>query len=656
MNRLLTYLCCFLWFIGVASAQFNGTSGIYALNNMTFGVMLQPLTIISGGTSYSTNDVLTLDCGDTFVIGTKPTVTVTSVSAGTITGISLTTPGFSTKIPSTGQAGQPNGVCNFSTTGGSGFGAVIYGAFGFNAATLNRSNSGGGGGGGSPGGNIGDLQTNAGGGAFGAITPSSGVNTALPLSVNVASGFATLNGSITAGHCLTWGPGIADAGAACNSGGGGSFLPLSGGTLTGELNLTASTTGASGLNLAPGTAPTSPVNGDLWTTSTGVFSRVNGATVGPFAASGGAIPLTVTDSTHTVAGVGSITVNGAIVSGTSPNAIITTSAAGLPTAIYSTHALLISGVTTPAGPFTVTQQGFYASGDGGAITYNWNASSFCAGNTTGSPATAAGDGIVCILPSGQAKTSPGRYLIQPTNPLDVRAVGMAPGGQDNAPFISALMLAQAPVSGLGYDVNFNGVVGTPTTTYYFSQAFVNYRNANYHCTGAATSLLFAPSADGFIEEDGENSPDGQSGGGKIEGCRINQLGSGIGFGDPHAPNTITTATFGFPVGGVGGTIPTPSWHIGDGIIAYSGDTGFYPSTAVLTVPIGTTVTNVVGTTLTLSGSGIVPAFGNSNDTKATATFTQTSTNNFSQRRYFTCRPKHIRLHDGQHVYRSSVLG
>jgi hypothetical protein len=46
---------------------------------------------------------------------------------------------------------------------------------------------------------------------------------------------------------------------------------------------TAPTTGAAGFNLPHGTAPTVPVNGDTWTTTTGMFVRINGATVGPFA-------------------------------------------------------------------------------------------------------------------------------------------------------------------------------------------------------------------------------------------------------------------------------------------------------------------------------------------------------------------------------------
>jgi hypothetical protein len=50
----------------------------------------------------------------------------------------------------------------------------------------------------------------------------------------------------------------------------------------GKLNTVATASGAAGLNLPHGTAPSSPTNGDLWSTTTGFFGRVNGATVGPF--------------------------------------------------------------------------------------------------------------------------------------------------------------------------------------------------------------------------------------------------------------------------------------------------------------------------------------------------------------------------------------
>ncbi len=46
----------------------------------------------------------------------------------------------------------------------------------------------------------------------------------------------------------------------------------------------AATTAKSSLRAPHGTAPSSPVNGDIWTTTSGLFARINGSTVGPFTA------------------------------------------------------------------------------------------------------------------------------------------------------------------------------------------------------------------------------------------------------------------------------------------------------------------------------------------------------------------------------------
>lgn len=49
--------------------------------------------------------------------------------------------------------------------------------------------------------------------------------------------------------------------------------------LNGCLITTASASGSAGFNLPHGAAPTSPVNGDMWTTAAGgLFVRINGAT------------------------------------------------------------------------------------------------------------------------------------------------------------------------------------------------------------------------------------------------------------------------------------------------------------------------------------------------------------------------------------------
>ena len=78
------------------------------------------------------------------------------------------------------------------------------------------------------------------------------------------------------------------------------------------------------LNIPHGVAPTTPVNGDVWTTTTGIFVRINGTTYGPLADNGpGATASTLTglqvgaggsaatwsrsDHQHTVAGVVDLT-------------------------------------------------------------------------------------------------------------------------------------------------------------------------------------------------------------------------------------------------------------------------------------------------------------------------------------------------------------
>jgi hypothetical protein len=65
----------------------------------------------------------------------------------------------------------------------------------------------------------------------------------------------------------------------------------------GRLTPPASTTTEAGLNLGQGTAPSSPVNGDLWITSGGLYARYGGSTVGPFGTGSGT--GTVTSSGYT---------------------------------------------------------------------------------------------------------------------------------------------------------------------------------------------------------------------------------------------------------------------------------------------------------------------------------------------------------------------
>jgi len=63
----------------------------------------------------------------------------------------------------------------------------------------------------------------------------------------------------------------------------------------------SSAVGGAGLNIPHGVAPTTPVNGDAWTTTAGLFARINGTTVGPF-------PQNAASVTAYSTGTGTITV------------------------------------------------------------------------------------------------------------------------------------------------------------------------------------------------------------------------------------------------------------------------------------------------------------------------------------------------------------
>ena len=74
------------------------------------------------------------------------------------------------------------------------------------------------------------------------------------------------DGAVTLGSSFGTGTGALYAGA---------------GTFTGLLTTVASATGSAGLRIPHGAAPSSPVNGDIWTTTAGLYVRINGVTIGP---------------------------------------------------------------------------------------------------------------------------------------------------------------------------------------------------------------------------------------------------------------------------------------------------------------------------------------------------------------------------------------
>jgi len=115
--------------------------------------------------------------------------------------------------------------------------------------------------------------------SVGALETGAGAHDALSV-----TGASTLTGAVTA-------PSASNAiriGALCNmttppaigatSPNTGKFTTLQ---ATGKITGPAGTSSGAPLNIPQGGAPSAPVNGDIWTTSAGIFIRINGATVGP---------------------------------------------------------------------------------------------------------------------------------------------------------------------------------------------------------------------------------------------------------------------------------------------------------------------------------------------------------------------------------------
>jgi hypothetical protein len=119
------------------------------------------------------------------------------------------------------------------------------------------------------------------------------------------------------------------------------------------LQVNASSGSAAAINIPHGTTPTSPANGDCWTTTAGFFCRVNGATVGPYssttgtvssvAVSGGTTGLTT--SGGPITGSGTITLGGTL-SATNGGTGLTSLGTGVATWLGAPSSANIAAATT----------------------------------------------------------------------------------------------------------------------------------------------------------------------------------------------------------------------------------------------------------------------------------------------------------------------
>ena len=253
-----------------------------------------------------------------------------------------------------------------------------------------------------------------------------------------------------------------------------------------------------------------------------------------------------------------------------------------PLTIYSTHAAL-AATGTPTGPWTVAQQGFYAPGDNGAAVYQWDATSFCA---SGEPA----DGLVCILPSGQSPSTPGRYLLPIANGIDAAQIGFKSDGSDNAPLVHTLstILSHYPATPVHFPINPAYI----TTNYWFSEPLELTTTTTVTCGDCyrqyvfpPVNLAFTPGVSG-VRVEGYPVPGFDGNGstlGGLNGCGVIGTGfwsnpvAGATYGSPVIPNTRITTPSALANGAIQ---PEPHPAIGDGMAIFSGPGYWYFSGSI----------------------------------------------------------------------------
>lgn len=152
---------------------------------------------------------------------------------------------------------------------------------------------------------------------------------------------------------------------------GAAPLLVTGGAMSGPLVTAASLTSAAGLNLPQGAAPTSPNNGDLWTTSAGIYVQINGSTVGPLSSglpafgTGSAQAVSITSAntgfantlnasnTGTLATTGTAAAVSATLAG-GVNLVMQATGGATPIGTITAHASLTGGLTISVGAGSLT--------------------------------------------------------------------------------------------------------------------------------------------------------------------------------------------------------------------------------------------------------------------------------------------------------------
>lgn len=269
------------------------------------------------------------------------------------------------------------------------------------------------------------------------------------------------------------------------------YTPINqaGGTMTGRLVTTPSTVNRAGFGIPLGVAPSTPVDGDMWLTTSGIFVQVNGSTVGPLTSSAG---FSLLVGTTPISGG---TSNGLIYNSSGKlgnlasanNGVVVTDGGGVP----SVASTLPSGLTIPTPVLSGLSTGTCANGIG-IDSGNHAIKTPCSSVAVGSTSVTSGTSGAFLYNNGGtlANASPATKSDQQTGTSTTAVV--TPSQQqshDSAAKAWAYVTQSAGTYTLVANYNVASVSKTSTgrLTVNLTTAFAN---ANFACTATPDGTRF----------------------------------------------------------------------------------------------------------------------------------------------------------------------
>jgi hypothetical protein len=165
--------------------------------------------------------------------------------------------------------------------------------------------------------------------------------------------------------------------------------------MVGGLITKASTSARAMFRLPHGAAPSTPVDGDVWTTTAGVYARINGATVGPIGSLAAASDVrTGTDATKSLT-ASALTGAAAYQILTDGASIAWNMASGFNAKVTIAGNRTLQTPTNPIEGVTYVLQ--VVQGTGGSRTMTWPASTIFDWGSAGSPTLSTSVGKIDVI-------------------------------------------------------------------------------------------------------------------------------------------------------------------------------------------------------------------------------------------------------------------